>query len=415
MKHDDLTVAEALERILATVDILEPERVPLLDALGRVLAADVVAQNSLPPFTNSAMDGYALRAADVTAATPSTPASLRVVGDIAAGMWPDRLYIGQGEAARIMTGAPLPPGADAIIPVEMTDENWRSEARPLPDKIAVFQAVNTSDYVRPEGDDVTVGDVILRTGLVIRPAAISVMASLGVSQVDVIRRPLVGIVATGDELVEPDQPLAPGKIRNSNGYAQAAQVAAIGAIPLQLGIGRDTEADMREKLQAGLDAGVDLFVSSAGVSVGAYDVVKTVLDADGDVNFWRVRMRPGKPLAFGTYKGVPYLGLPGNPVSSMVSFWRFGRAALRKMMGLALVDDTAVTVTMSEPMTSDGRESYIRVIIEKVGDDYHAQTTGGQASHIITSLVNANALVVIPEGVTETQAGDRLQGYWLGR
>lgn len=406
-KKQDLSVAEALQRVLATVSILESEEVDLLDSLGRVLASDVVAQNDLPSFDNSAMDGYVLISADSQPATRQTPVTLQVVDDIAAGTWPE-LTLTAGTAARIMTGAPIPAGANAVIPVEDTDEGWKNRERPLPEQVTIYRAVGVGDYIRPKADDIATGAIILQAGHVIRPQEISIMASLGVSRVPVVRRPVVGILATGDELVEVDQPLAPGKIRNSNGYAQAAQVAAIGAIPLRLGIAGDTEADVRGKLQAGLDAGVDMFISSAGVSVGAYDVVKAVLDSDGDVNFWRVRMRPGKPLAFGKYQNIPYVGLPGNPVSSMLSFNRFARPALLKMMGHAQLDHLRVTATLQEALRSDGRESYIRVVLTQDGDQWVAQPTGEQGSHMISSLVKANGLLIIPEGVREVAAGEQM-------
>lgn len=408
-KNQDLTVAEALERVLATVSVLEAEEVDLLDSLGRVLADRVVAQNDLPSFDNSAMDGYVLISADSQTATRDSPVTLSVIGDIAAGEWPDQLTVTPGTAARIMTGAPIPVGANAVIPVEDTDEGWKNRDRPLPDAVKVYRAVGVGDYIRPKADDVASGATILEAGHIIRAQEISVMASLGVSRAPVVRRPVVGILATGDELVEVDQPLQPGKIRNSNGYAQAAQVAAIGAVPLRLGIAGDTEEAVRDKLQAGVDACVDMFISSAGVSVGAYDVVKAVLDSDGDVDFWRVRMRPGKPLAFGTYRGVPYVGLPGNPVSSMLSFDRFARPALLKMMGQTQLDHLRVNAMLQTALKSDGRESYIRVVVRQSGDEWLAQPTGEQGSHMISSLVKANGLLIIPEGVYEVPAGERLE------
>ena len=324
-----LTVAEALAMVLDAVAPLGHEIVPLGEALGRILAEPAVAQDSLPPFANSAMDGYAMRAADIANADRDQPVNLKVVADVAAG-YVSEVEVGPGSAARIMTGAPLPAGADAVIPVEDTDEAWRGESRPLPETINIFRSVSSGDYVRLAGDDIVAGTTVIPAGKQIRPQEIGVLASIGLAEVTVVRRARVGILATGDELIEVDQPLTPGKIRNSNGFTQAAQITAAGAIPVNLGIARDTEADVKSRLQAGLDAGVDLFVSSAGVSVGAYDVVKAVLDAAGNVGFWRVRMRPGKPLAFGKYGGVTYFGLPGNPVSAMVSFERFVRPALLK-------------------------------------------------------------------------------------
>lgn len=405
-----LTVQEALTAVLAGVSVLPAERVALLDALGRVLAEDVVARDSLPPFANSSMDGYALIAADLEGASKQSPVMLRVVGDVAAGALPD-VIVEPGTAVRIMTGAPVPPGADAVVPVEDTNEAWRDRERPLPDQIQVTRTVKPGDYIRYPGEDIEVGQVILEQGHILRPQEVGVLASLGTSEVSVIRPPRVAILATGDELLPVDEPLRPGKIRNSNGYTQAAQIMALGAIPIQLGIAGDTETAVRQKLQAGLDANVDLFISSAGVSVGAYDVVKAVLEQEGNVGFWRVRMRPGKPLAYGTYHGIPYLGLPGNPVSAMVSFERFARAAIRKMAGHTQLDRPTVSVTVQDEIRSDGRESYIRAVVMRQGNRYEAKLTGDQGSHIMTSLVKANALLIVPEGVKYVPVGDQLTAW----
>jgi len=407
-----LTVQQALTAVLAGVAVLPAERVPLLDALGRVLAQDVVAQVSLPPFANSSMDGYALIAADLADASPDNPATLRVIGDVAAGAVLD-VTVARGTAVRIMTGAPLPPGADAVVPVEDTNEAWRNRERPLPTQIQVNRSVQPGDYIRHPGEDIEAGHTILVKGHVLRPQEVGVLASLGVSEVEVIRRPRVAILATGDELLEIDQPLQPGKIRNSNGYTQAAQVLALGAEPIVLGIAGDTETAVRQKLQEGLDAQADLFISSAGVSVGAYDVVKAVLEQEGNVGFWRVRMRPGKPLAYGSYHGVPYLGLPGNPVSAMVSFERFARAAILKMSGKALLDRPTVQATVREEIHSDGRESYLRAVVTRSGSGYEATQTGDQGSHIMTSLVRANALLIVPEAVYTVVPGSQLTAWML--
>lgn len=407
-----LTVQQALTAVLAGVAVLPAEQVPLLDALGRVLAQDVVARESLPPFANSSMDGYALLAADLANASPATPATLRVIGDVAAGAVLN-VAVERGTAVRIMTGAPLPPGADVVVPVEDTNEAWRNKERPLPAQIQVNRAVKPGDYIRHPGEDIEAGQTILEKGHILRPQEVGVLASLGISQVTVIRRPRVAILATGDELLEIDQPLQPGKIRNSNGFTQAAQVLALGAVPIELGIAGDTETAVRLKLQEGLEANADLFISSAGVSVGAYDVVKAVLEQEGNVGFWRVRMRPGKPLAYGTYHGVPYLGLPGNPVSAMVSFERFARAAVLKMSGKAPLDRPTVQATVREEIHSDGRESYLRAVVTRSGSGYEATQTGDQGSHIMTSLVRANALLIVPEGVHTVAPGSQLTAWML--
>lgn len=411
-KREDLSVAEALGLILDRVAVLPEEKVTLLDALGRVLARPVVAADDLPPFANSAMDGYAVQAGDVVGAGMDTPVILRVVADIAAGSR-NTIEVVVGAAARIMTGAPLPTGADAVVPVEDTDEPWRDAHRPLPETISIRRVVKSGDYVRYPGEDIRAGALVIDEGAVLRPQEIGTMAALGVAQVPVFRRPRVGILATGDELVEVTAALTPGKIRNSNSYAQAAQVRAVGGIPVMLGIAGDTETDVREKLNAAVNERVDLLISSAGVSVGAYDVVKAVLDKSGNVGFWRVRMRPGKPLAFGTYGGIPFLGMPGNPVSAMVSFETFARPAILKMSGHQSLSRPSVRAIVLEDIRSDGRESYIRARVTRDERGYVALTTGSQGSHIMTSLVKANALLVIPEGVTEVAGGTTLTALMI--
>ncbi|HSH04992.1 MAG TPA: gephyrin-like molybdotransferase Glp [Anaerolineae bacterium] len=410
--NEYLTVAAAEAAVLAEVTVLGGEKVALLAALGRILAEDVVAEEQLPPFPNSAMDGYAVRAEDVVGVEADNGRSLRVVADIAAGSWPE-VAVTPGTAARIMTGAPLPPGADAIVPVEGTNEPWRASERPLPEQIEIYQEVGSGDYVRPAGQDIAKGMKVMGVGHRLRPQEIGVLAALGVAKVAVVRRPRVGILATGDELVGVEEALTPGKIRNSNGYAQAAQVLALGAEPVMLGVAGDTEASVRACLAQGVAEGVDLLVSSAGVSVGAYDVVKAVLAAEGEVGFWRVRMRPGKPLAFGRYQGILYLGLPGNPVSAQLSFERFVRPAIRKMGGYRAWQRPLVPVIVREDIGSDGRESYLRAVIERGEEGYEARLTGHQGSNLMSSMVKANGLVIIPEGVTEVKAGTSLQGMMI--
>jgi molybdopterin molybdotransferase len=408
----DLSVAEALRAVLSSVDVLGGEPVPLLEALGRVLVEPVAAQDSLPPFANSSMDGYALRAADITGADPGQPVKLKVVGDIAAGYVP-QVKVGAGQAARITTGAPLPPGADSVVPVEYTDEPWREAVRTLPEEIEVRRSVSEGAYVRWPGEDVSSGEVVLLPGEVIRPQEIGLLASLGVDRVTVVRRPRVGLLATGDELVAVDEPLSAGKIRNSNSYVQASQISLLGATPVLLGVAGDSLDDTRSKLNGGLRQAVDLFVTSAGVSVGAFDVVRQVLEEGGDVAFWRVRMRPGKPLAFGRYGSVPFLGLPGNPVSAMVSFERFARPAILKMAGHSNLGRPSVEVIVEDDLRSDGRETYARAIVRKEAGEYRAVLTGRQGSHMMTSLVKANALVVVPEGVESVAAGQRLEAMMI--
>jgi molybdopterin molybdotransferase len=398
------TVEDALEIVLKDIQPLNHETVDLMAAVRRVLAVDVTASDDLPPFDNSAMDGYAVKAEDVAGASREKPIVLTVVEDIPAGTAPQQ-KLQNGQAARIMTGAPMPQGADTIVPVEQTDDTRR---RPdAPSHIAIYQASTAGDYVRPVGEDVQRGQVVLQQGRRLRPADLGVLAGLGYATVNVVRRPRVAIISTGDELLMPNQPLAPGKIRDSNSYTLAALTQEYGGDPIRLGITRDSEQAVEAQLNAALQHNADLILSSAGVSVGAFDVVKLVLEKMGAINFWKVNMRPGKPLTFGHVQGVPFLGLPGNPVSSMVSFEVFARPVIRKMLGQDWALDTQ-TVLVGEELTSDGRMTFVRVNIIREDGERVAYSTGTQSSGAISSMVKADGLLIIPAGVTIVQKGERL-------
>jgi molybdopterin molybdotransferase len=400
-----LTVEEAVEQVLSMFSPLEPERVPILEALGRVLAEDVYAEGDIPPHSNSAMDGYALLAWDTVGATRDDPKRLQVIENLAAGYVTDT-KVEHGTAIRIMTGAPVPPGADAVIRFERTDQHGKW--------VDVFYEVAPGQNIRLAGEDVRAGDLVLRKGTQLRPQEIGMLASLGRTDAMVIRRPRVAILATGDEVVEIDQPLAPGKIRNSNSYSNAAQVLKYGGEPLMLGVARDQLDDLTAKIQSGLERGADLLLTSGGVSVGDFDVVKKVLAAEGEITFWRVRMKPGKPLAFGHIdapsdggrRSVPVLGMPGNPVSVMVSFEIFARPAILKMLGLTDLDKQVVTATLTDPIPDkDDRRHYVRVHVRQGQDGYVASLTGEQGSGILNSMVRANGLAIIPETWSSAQAG----------
>ena len=400
-----LSVADAFARLLEHFQPLPTEIITLAQAAGRVLAEDIVASQDIPSFANSSMDGYAVRAGEVAGASKEQPIPLKVSGDIPAGS-PLPKPLTEGTAMRIMTGAPLPEGAEAVIPVEDTDDKRDHSGSPPPEAIHFYKGTTLGANVRPIGQDVRRGDVVLRAGASLRAASIRVLASLGHAQVTVHRQPLVAIVSTGDELVEVEQTPGPGQIRDTNSYTLAAAVESYGARALRLGIARDRAELVREKLLAALEAKADLILSSAGVSVGAYDVVKEVVEAEGALNFWRVKMRPGKPVAFGHVRGTPFFGLPGNPVSALVSLEVFGRPAILKMSGRRRWDKLAVRARLTEPLHSDGRESYLRAVIEWRGDEYVARTTGDQGSAILTSLVKANSLLIVPEGVMEVKEGE---------
>ena len=404
-----LSVAEAQRVILSHIQPCGVESATLLESLGRVLAEDVIAQDDVPPFDNSGMDGYAVRADDVKDAGRDSPVTLNVVADIAAGH-PSDVVIKPGQAARIMTGAPVPAGADAVVPVEATDEPMRGA---LPAQVKVLANSKRGEHVRLAGGDIRRRQKALSAGALIRPAEIALMAALGVTQVRVIRRPRAAVLATGDELVEPGERLLPGQIRNANGWSTAAQVMRYGGLPIQLGIARDTADDLRAKLAEGLAAKADVFVVSAGVSVGAYDLVKDVVASEGELNFWRVRMRPGKPLAFGHYHSVPFFGLPGNPVSAMLTFEQFVRPAVIKLSGRANWQKPVREVELAEAVTSDGRETYARAWVGREGERYVARLSGGQGSNVLSALAAANALVIIPAGQTRVEAGARVLAQML--
>ncbi len=415
MKHKHelypmLSVEEALDKVLDMFHVLEAEAAPLLDSPGRVLAQDVYSDIDIPPHDNSAMDGYAVLAADTAGARPDGPVSLLVIENLAAG-YVAAQTVTPGTAIRIMTGAPAPAGADAVIQFEDTQQQG--------DRVALFKPVTVGQNIRRAGEDVRRGDLILRRGTPIRPQEVGMLASLGCATVRVTRRPRVAILATGDELVGVDEPLGPGKIRNSNGYSNAAQVLRYGGEPIMLGIARDTEHDLTAKIRAGLEQGVDLFLTSGGVSVGDFDVVKTVLQAEGEMGFWRVCMKPGKPLAFGTLKTaqgrvVPMLGMPGNPVSVMVSFEIFARPALFKMLGRADLTRPTVEATLVDEIKSkDDRRHYLRVRVQWQDGAYRASLTGEQGSGILNSMVQANGLAIIPEDWTSAPAGSQVQVMML--
>jgi molybdopterin molybdotransferase len=399
-----LNVDQALQQVLQDIHPLPAETVDLLAGLGRVLADGTVAEVDLPPFPNSSMDGYAVRAEDVQSASQDRPVHLNISMDIPAGVAPEK-PLKPGEAARIMTGAPMPDGADAIVPVENTDTSWTpGDDTPLPTQVAIFRSVKAGDYVRPIGEDIQAGQSIIQAGTVLRAEEIGILAALGRPQIFVFRQPRVAILSTGDELVEIDHPLNRGKIRDSNSYSLAALVSTYGGIPLRIPTARDTLDDMRRRFKEALDLKPDLILSSAGVSVGAFDVVRTIIDELGKVDFWRINLRPGKPLAFGQVGNAPFFGLPGNPVSAMVTFDVFVRPVLLKLGSRPDVS-RSITAILGEDIRSDGRRSYLRVKLSHENGHYVAHMTGTQSSGALTSMVLADGLLIVPENVTEAAAG----------
>jgi molybdopterin molybdotransferase len=351
------------------------------------------------------MDGFALRAADLASSF-----TLRVVADIPAGS-SEKVSLGPGEAARIMTGAPLPAGADAVIPVEDTDFTARDAGTPAPESVALTRPVRRGENVRPRGQDLRAGDSVLAKGHRLRAQDLGLLAMMGIAEMNVYRLPRVALLSSGDELIPVNEPLAPGKIHDSNSYALAAQIESCGAEVLRLGVAKDERAAVQNLLNRAVDEGADMIVSSAGVSVGAFDFVKEVVESNGRLNFWKVNMRPGKPLAFGEYRGIPFVGLPGNPVSAFVTFEVFARAAVERLAGESLRARARTRVVTEEAIESDGRESYLRAVVDPSTN--RARLTGHQGSGNLFSLVQANALLIIPAGVKSRPANAEVEAWLL--
>ena len=406
-----LSVDQARERILSHFQPVTTETLPLTGCSNRVLARDISAPNDLPPFDNSSMDGFAVRAGDVAQATTDSPRSLRVVADIPAGSQPT-ISLAAGEAARIMTGAPVPAGADAVIPVEDTGFNDRDAGTPAPDEVQIFRPAKPGWNIRPRGMDILSGEIVLQKGRLLKPQDLGLLAMLGFANVPVFRKPRVALFSSGDELLPPEAPLEEGKIRDSNSYTLAALLEAAGAQVIRLGVARDNYDSVKALLEKAADLQIDLILSSAGVSVGAFDFVKQVIESNGSMDFWRVNMRPGKPVAFGDYKNIPIIGLPGNPVSAFVGFEVFVRPTLGQLSGLGGGSRQTVRVRCAEQIDSDGRESYLRAEVQEENGSLVAHLTGHQGSGNLHSLVQANALLIIPAGVKCVPAGQEADA-WL--
>ena len=367
---------------------LTPRAVDLRDALGCVTSTALEAEELVPPFDNTAMDGFAVQAADTT----DPPVELKIVGTLAAGADPSRIEMSAGEAVRIMTGAPMPRGADAVVMVERT----RAEG----DVVVIEHHAALGEHVRRAGDDLRPGDVVVDAGTVLTPAHLGVLASLGYARVPVFPRPRVGVLSTGDELVEGSAELRPGQIRDSNRPTLLALVRDSGFTPVDLGLARDDESTIAAAVQKGL-ATCDALVTSGGVSVGDFDYVKAVLDRLGSMRSWQVAIKPAKPLAFGTVEGKPVFGLPGNPVSSMVSFELFARPALRQMSGHRRTFRPQVEAVVAEPIRRrpDGKLHLVRVVAATGdGGQWTVRPVGGQGSHQLAAAAAANALALVPDG-----------------
>ena len=388
-----IPLEEAQNRILATVPRLPAATVPLADALGLVTVEDLVATEPIPPFANTGVDGYAVRSADTAGATPESPVRLRVVDELPAGKAPT-VPVGPGEAIRIMTGAPAPEGADAIV---MVEDTGREDGG---DVVVISREAHAGDHVRPAGGDLAVGDAAFPVGSVLGPAHLGVVASLGQSTVNVVRRARVAVMSTGDELVPPGEPIGIGQIRDSNRPMLMSMVAQAGCEPVDFGIGIDDEAVIAERLEKAAGS-CDAIVTSGGVSMGDYDVIKIVLSRMADMNWWQIAIRPAKPLAWGMMSGVPIFGLPGNPVSSSVSFELFARPALLQMMGHSKRFRPVTPAVAAHDMRrrSDGKLHLDRVTLRRDGSgQLVAASAGAQASNVLSAMALADGLVLIPDG-----------------
>jgi molybdopterin molybdotransferase len=413
-----IPLGEAQERVLVACGPGQAITVALDEALGRVLAETVTALEDVPPFANTAMDGYAVRAADLVGAGPDHPIRLRVVGTLAAGAAP-AVAVGEGQALRIMTGAPFPDGADAVAIVETT----RSEG----DDVVVSAPVALGAYIRGAGGDLAAGQEVFAAGTVLSAGHLGVLASVGRRTAEVVRAPVVGVLSTGDELVEGDAPLRPGQIRESNRRALLGLLRRDGFGSVDLGIARDDAAQIKERILDGV-ARCDAVLTSGGVSMGDFDLVKAVLDDIGEMTWMQVAIRPAKPFAFGTVGGTPVFGLPGNPVSSMISYELLARPGLRRMAGFAeedlrrasvaaIVDDDSCALPVGSPsggVRPDGRVAYLRVKAV-VGADgrWHVRSAGQQGSHQLLAMAHADALAIVPPG-EGVGAGGTVQVLVLG-
>jgi molybdopterin molybdotransferase len=390
---------EAREAVLSQIHPLPPLQLPLTDAYGCVLAADVAAAIDLPEFASSGMDGYAVRAADVADATPGTPAELKVVGRSMIGQRPDAT-VGMGEAVTIATGAPIPSGADAVVPIENAEGD--------DDLVRLFERVPVGRHVRPRGEDVRIGDVLVPAGKRLGAPEIGLLANAGVPHPLVHPRPRVIVFSTGDELIAPTETPSFGQIRDANAYTLFGSLREAGAIPVLAGIVRDDPEKLKEAVLS-YEIQADAFVSSGGVSVGERDVVKAAFFRHGDVVFSKVAMQPGMPQGFGFVEGKPFFGLPGNPVSVFVSFEMFVRPAILKMMGRAQLERPEVSAVLTGEVSGPTDKTvFARVEVSRGADGWRAAPTGGRGSNLISTVARANGLAVLPPGVGSMAAGDRV-------
>lgn len=407
-----LSVEQAQTIILNAIQTLGGEKIPLRSARGRILAEPIIATSDMPPFDNSSADGFAVQAVDTQSASLETPVTLTVIGDIPAGSSP-QFTVNPGQAARIMTGAPLPAGADSVVMVEATDVFSRGLDAALPQRVHIYSPVTPGSSVRPRAQDAAAGNPLFSTGHCLRPQDIGLLASQGFAQLAVYQQPRIAILSTGDELVPISEALEPGKIHDSNSYMLAALLEEYGAAVTHMGFVPDDETAIRRTLDDCAASGADLLITTAGVSVGAFDFVRKVITEQGELNFWKVDMRPGKPLAFGSYQGIPLIGLPGNPVSAFVGCLVFAIPVVKKLAGDLNYQIQTVQAKLLEPVESDGRESYLRAILESSRDGNIVRLSGHQGSGNLFALTRSNALLILPSGVKSLPAGFNVKVYTI--
>lgn len=398
-------VEQALRIVLELINTLPPKEVKLTQSLDRILAEDIYADMNIPALDNSAMDGYALQAFDTKQASKDDPRILEVVEDLQAGYLPAK-EVGKNQAISIMTGAVIPQGADSVIIVENTEKEKNN-------KVKILKEVEPGKNIRRAGEDIKKGEQVLEKGTLLNPAYIGLLASLGRARIKVGRRPKVAVLATGDEVIDVNERLEPAKLYSSNTYTLYSQILKCGATPKNLGIARDKAEELEKKISEGLDC--DLILISGGVSVGDYDLVKVVLARMGtDIKFWRVAMRPGKPVLFGLIKGIPLFGLPGNPVSSMVSFEAFVRPAILKMLGQKIDNRKQVQAVLEEDISKRKAIRYfLRAQTRWENESYLTRTTGPQGSGMLKSMALANSLIILPEEEEHIEKGTRVEVRFL--
>jgi molybdopterin molybdotransferase len=394
-----LSVEEARERVLARIKPLQPLELPLTEAYGCVLATSVSAERDIPDFASSAMDGFAVRSSEVADATPSAPVELRVVGTAAIGERPEGT-VGGGEAFRIATGAPVPAGADTVVPIE--------NAQALGDRVRILAGTPAGKHVRPSGEDVRAGETLVQGGRRLQAPELALLATAGLSHPLVHPRPRVVVLSTGDELVPPTRRPEYGQVRDANAYTLFGALRESGAVPMLAGIVRDDVDSLREAVLSHL-VQADAFISSGGVSVGERDVVKAAFFRRGDVEFTKVAMQPGMPQGFGEIEGTPYFGLPGNPVSVFVSYEVLVRPALMKMMGRRRLFRPEVSARLEEDVTGPaGKTQFARVRVRRTKEGWSAKPTGGRGSNLIATVARANGLAIVPQGVETAPAGSQV-------